>query len=58
MKFLDGYWMTREGFQINSLIEIVDVKIQERKVTLYVVPKNIRHRGDTLDGGMIVASHT
>lgn len=53
MKFLNGYWLTKEGFRINSLVEIVDKKIEHKKVTLYVVPKNIRHRGDTLDGGMV-----
>jgi alpha-D-xyloside xylohydrolase len=58
MKFTNGYWLTREGVQINSLIEIVDVKVQEKKATLYVVPKNIRHRGDTLDGGMITIEIT
>lgn len=53
MKFTDGYWLMKDGFQLNSLIEIVDKKIEKNKITLYVAPKRINHRGDTLDGGLI-----
>lgn len=53
MKFTDGYWLVKEGFQINSLIEIVDTIVEKNKVTLFVAPKKITHRGDTLDGGLI-----
>ncbi len=53
MKFTDGYWLVKDGYQINSLIEIVDKKIESQKITLFVAPKKITNRGDTLDGGLV-----
>ncbi|MFS0879438.1 alpha-xylosidase [Metabacillus niabensis] len=49
MKFTDGFWLTREGFDIQHPRTVRDVAISEEKVTLYAPCKEIQHRGDTLN---------
>ena len=52
MKFTDGYWMTKQGYQINSPQEIFDYKQTENELILYAPYKKIVRRGDTLNLGM------
>ncbi len=49
MKFTDGFWLTREGFDIQHPRNIRDVAIKDDVVTLYAPCKDIQHRGDTLN---------
>ncbi|HZH62366.1 MAG TPA: alpha-xylosidase [Metabacillus sp.] len=49
MKFTDGFWLTREGFDIQHPRNVRDVVINENMVTLYAPCKDIQHRGDTLN---------
>ncbi|MGM0878377.1 MAG: alpha-xylosidase [Bacillota bacterium] len=49
MKFTDGFWLTREGFDIQHPRNVRDVAINEDMVTLYVPCKDIQNRGDTLN---------
>ncbi|MCM3112882.1 alpha-xylosidase [Lederbergia lenta] len=49
MKFTDGFWLTREGFDIHHAHNVRDVSIKDKMVTLYAPCKEIRHRGDTLN---------
>ncbi len=49
MKFSDGYWMMREGYEQIGPYEIHDVKIREDGMTLYATRKHLNHRGDTLN---------
>lgn len=49
MKFSDGYWMVREGYELIGPYEIHDVKVQEDSMTLYATRKHLNHRGDTLN---------
>jgi len=49
MKFTDGFWLTREGFDIQHPRNVRDVVINDNKVTLYAPCKDIQHRGDTLN---------
>ncbi|MEC0496724.1 alpha-xylosidase [Bacillus glycinifermentans] len=53
MKFSDGYWLTRDGFMINTPKEAYDHRIDGRSLTVYGPVKDIRKRGDTLDTGML-----
>ncbi|MFC4401814.1 alpha-xylosidase [Gracilibacillus xinjiangensis] len=53
MKFTDGNWLVREGFQIYFPKLIHEVVETDGKVTLYAPCKYINHRGDTLDGPLL-----
>lgn len=52
MKFTDGYWMTKEGFTIQSPKEVFSVQKKADSVILYAPYKKIERRGDTLNLGM------
>lgn len=58
MQFTDGYWLMKEGFTLASATEVVDYKINEHGITLYVAARNIHHRGDTLDGSVLTIDYT
>ncbi|MDQ0231378.1 alpha-xylosidase [Metabacillus malikii] len=49
MKFTDGFWLTKEGFDIQHPRIVRDVAVIDEKVTLYAPCKDIQHRGDTLN---------
>lgn len=49
MKFTDGYWMTREGFNIQNPKMVFDVYETEKGVTIFAPCKHINDRGDTLN---------
>lgn len=53
MKYLNGGWMFRDGFQVEYANMIYDVRIEQKKVTLYCPLKEVKDKGQTLDGGMI-----
>ncbi|WP_117168803.1 alpha-xylosidase [Paraliobacillus sediminis] len=53
MKFTDGNWLEREGYQINFPRVVHEVIEEENAVTLYAPCKFINHRGDTLDGPLL-----
>jgi alpha-D-xyloside xylohydrolase len=50
MKFTDGYWMLRPGNTAFSCVDIRDIRIEEKKVTLFITPWKVFNRGQTLDG--------
>lgn len=58
MQFTDGYWLMKEGYTLASATEVVDYKISKNGITLYVAARNIRHRGDTLDGSVLTIEYT
>lgn len=53
MKFTDGNWLVREGYQIHFPRIVHEVIEEENAVTLYAPCKYINHRGDTLDGPLL-----
>ncbi|UOQ48347.1 alpha-xylosidase [Gracilibacillus caseinilyticus] len=53
MKFTDGNWLVREGYQIHFPKLIHEVKEAYGSVTLYAPCKYLNHRGDTLDGPLL-----
>ncbi|RED61633.1 alpha-xylosidase [Cohnella lupini] len=49
MKFTDGYWMTRQGYDLLSPYEIHDVKIGKDSITVYATHRHLENRGNTLN---------
>lgn len=45
--------MFRDGFQVEYANMIYDVRIEQKRVTLYCPLKEVKDKGQTLDGGMI-----
>ena len=50
MKFSNGCWLQKEGYECFPPQEVYFTKIEESKVTLCAPTHHIRHRGDTLGG--------
>jgi len=50
MKFSNGCWLNREGFETHSPAEVSRITPTETGFTLLTPCQNIRHRGDTLAG--------
>lgn len=53
MKFTNGNWLEREGYNINFPRVVHDMEVSDDDLTLYVPCKDINHRGDTLDGPLL-----
>lgn len=53
MKFSNGCWLNKEGYDLNFPMEVYDVRKSEKDVTIYAPFNHIAHRGKTLDGGMM-----
>ncbi|MBD0384255.1 alpha-xylosidase [Paenibacillus sedimenti] len=53
MKFSDGQWMTRKGYQIISPVEVHDIYTTDRSLTLFGPPKPIVDRSGELDTPLI-----
>lgn len=49
MKFSNGYWLTKEGYEVHYPRSVRDVQEVEDGLILYAPCKDIRHRGDTLN---------
>ncbi|QGQ94858.1 alpha-xylosidase [Paenibacillus psychroresistens] len=49
MKFSDGNWMVREGFQVINPVEVYDFKINPQSLEVFAPPKHIAGRGGQLD---------
>ncbi|MCF6409640.1 alpha-xylosidase [Pseudalkalibacillus salsuginis] len=49
MKFTDGFWLVKEGFDINFAREIRDIQETNEGLTLYAPCKAVRNREDTLN---------
>ena len=58
MKFTDGAWMTKEGYEIHQAREIRFLKQEDAKVTLTVPAFHIYNRGMTLTGPYITVEIT
>ncbi|THF75878.1 alpha-xylosidase [Cohnella fermenti] len=49
MKFSNGYWMTREGYEVLSPYEVHDVRVNGDSITVYAAHRHLEHRGNTLN---------
>jgi len=58
MKFTDGFWMTREGYQIQNPTDIRDIVQKDNSLTVYAATKYIRTKGDTLNGTLLKATYS
>lgn len=58
MKFLNGGWLVKEGFEVDYASHIYAVKSKEKKVILYAPFNYISDKGATLDGGMLTIELT
>lgn len=56
MKFTDGYWMTREGYEVQNPADIRDITISGDSMTVYAATKVIHTKGDTLNGTLLKAT--
>jgi len=53
MKFSNGCWLNKSGYQIFSPQEVYSTKIEEEVLTIYAPCNKINTRGDTLGGSVI-----
>jgi alpha-D-xyloside xylohydrolase len=53
MKFTDGNWMMRKGVRASYAAEAYEIASDNDSLTVFAPTKNIRHRGDTLDGPLL-----
>lgn len=58
MKFTDGNWLVREGYQIHFPKIVYEVQQENQSLLLYAPCKQINHRGDTLDGPLLTIKLT
>ncbi|MGP4039765.1 alpha-xylosidase [Gracilibacillus sp. D59] len=49
MKFTNGFWLVKEGYEINNPRVVRDIKFTDNILTLYAPCKYISNRGDTLN---------
>lgn len=53
MKFTDGNWMIRDGYEVHFPRTVIDDTKTKNGITLFAPCKDINHRGDTLDGPLL-----
>lgn len=58
MKFLNGGWLIRDGYQVDYAQNIYDVQSDGATLTLYAPFHAVHDMGDTLDGGLMTIEVT
>ncbi|MCL2627322.1 MAG: alpha-xylosidase [Oscillospiraceae bacterium] len=58
MKFTDGYWMPKPGVTVYGCAEIRDISFTENKLTAFIAPFEVHHRGQTLAGPLLTLELT
>ncbi len=58
MKFSNGYWLPKDGFQIHSAAQAYDVEVEENALSVFATSHVIRDRGDTLGGVVLNARYS
>ncbi|MCI8622078.1 MAG: alpha-xylosidase [Provencibacterium sp.] len=53
MKFTNGMWLTRSGYQVETPKELYTADVDADGITLYCPYVRVLRRGNTLDGGML-----
>lgn len=53
MKFTDGNWLVRKGFKLHSPAEVHSVEKESDSLSVFAPCRQIRHRGDTLEGPLL-----
>ncbi|RED41552.1 alpha-xylosidase [Paenibacillus sp. VMFN-D1] len=55
MKFTDGYWLIREGYNVQNPADIRDITHTSDSMTVFAATKIIATKGDTLNGTLLKA---
>lgn len=58
MKFSNGYWLPKDGFQIHSAAQAHDIEVEENALSVFATSRVIRDRGDTLGGVVLNARYS
>lgn len=58
MKFTDGYWLKKPGVQLYGCTDVYDVLKEENRVTLTVLPFELKQRGQLLEGPALTVEIT
>ncbi len=58
MKYSNGGWLVKEGFEVDYAAHIYDARLTEDQLTLYAPFNYTAHKGATLDGGMLTIELT
>ncbi|MDO3410779.1 alpha-xylosidase [Saccharibacillus sp. CPCC 101409] len=58
MKFTDGYWMVREGYNLQNPVDIRDVVQKDDSFTVYAATKKVEKKGDTLNATLLKATYS
>lgn len=58
MKFTNGGWLVKEGFEVDYPAHVYTTRQTEDKLTLYAPFRYIADKGATLDGGMMTVELT
>ncbi|MDE1549090.1 alpha-xylosidase [Jeotgalibaca caeni] len=58
MKYTDGGWLFREGYEVNFPAHIYASRRTNEGLTLYAPFRHISHKGMSLDGGMMTVELT
>lgn len=53
MKFTDGFWRSREGFQVNNAFKVHDYETSASDITAYAPVFDVQNRGQTLQGPLL-----
>ena len=53
MKFTDGFWLSKPGYEISNCEQIQEARWEDGDYTVYCSALPIRHRGQTLGGPML-----
>ncbi|KAF1299497.1 alpha-xylosidase [Enterococcus sp. JM4C] len=53
MKFTDGGWLVKEGFDVNYAVHVYDTRKQDNTLIFYMPYSYVGHKGFTLDGGLM-----
>ena len=56
MKFSNGMWMPREGYQIDTPKQVYSAEILKDSLTAFAPFVYVNHRGNTLDGGLLTVT--
>ncbi len=58
MKYSDGGWLIKEGFEVKYAQHVYDIRTGEDKLILYLPYAYIANKGATLDGGLMTMEVT
>ncbi|MFM9277392.1 alpha-xylosidase [Paenibacillus jiagnxiensis] len=58
MKFTDGYWMIRKGYEIQNPADVRDIVTNGASITAYAATRRIERKGDTLNGTLLKATYS